>query len=51
VAAGQASEVRYEAKKMGVSTDAVKEAIKKVGNERADIEVELKKKDRKTKKK
>jgi DNA-binding transcriptional regulator YhcF (GntR family) len=51
VAANQAGEVYYEAKKMGVSTDAVKEAIKKVGNERADIEVELKKKDRKTKKK
>ncbi len=37
---------------MGVSKDAVKEAIKKVGNERADIEVELKKKkNKKTKKK
>ncbi len=44
VAANQASEVSYEAKKMGVSKDAVKEAIKKVGYERADIEVELKKK-------
>ena len=44
VAANQASEVSYEAKKMGVSKEAVKDAIKKVGNERADIEVELKKK-------
>jgi DNA-binding transcriptional regulator YhcF (GntR family) len=48
VAAKQASEVYYEAKKMGVSKEAVKEAIKKVGNERADIEVELKKKKNKT---
>ncbi len=48
VAANQVSEVYYEAKKMGVSKEAVKEAIKKVGNERADIEVELKKKKKKT---
>jgi DNA-binding transcriptional regulator YhcF (GntR family) len=51
VAANQASEVYYEAKKMGVSKDAVKEAIKKVGNERADVEVELKKKKKKKTKK
>ncbi len=41
VSAGQASEVYYEAKKMGVSTAAVKKAIKKVGNQRKNIEVEL----------
>jgi len=48
VAANQASEVYYEARKMGVSKEAVKEAIKKVGNDRADIEVELKKNGSKT---
>jgi len=36
-------EVAYEAKKMGVTSDQVLAAIKKVGNDRAKIEVELKK--------
>jgi len=48
VAANQTGEVYYEAKKMGVSKEAVKKAIKKVGNDRVDIEVELKKNGSKT---
>ena len=36
-------EVAYEAKKMGVTAAAVKTAIAKVGNDRAKIEAELKK--------
>jgi len=36
-------ELAYEAKKMGVTQAAVKAAIKKVGNDRAKIEAELKK--------
>ena len=43
VSAGSKHEVAYEAKKMGVTGAAVKTAIKKVGNDRAKIEAELKK--------
>ncbi len=43
VAASQPSEVRYEARKMGVSTAAVKKAVKAVGNSRKKVEAELKK--------
>ena len=43
VSAESKYEVAYEAKKMGVSQAAVKAAIKKVGNDRAKIEAELKK--------
>ncbi len=39
----QKYEVDYEAKKMGVTPDQVKAAIKKVGNDRKKIEAELKK--------
>ena len=43
VAASQPHEVRYEARKMGVSTAAVKKAVKAVGNSRKKVEAELKK--------
>ena len=43
VAASQPHEVRYEARKMGVSTAAVKTAVKAVGNSRKKVEAELKK--------
>ena len=42
VAGGQDHEVRYEAKKEGVSTEKVKSAVKKVGNSRGKVEAELK---------
>jgi hypothetical protein len=41
VAAGQDHEVRYEAEKAGVSKDAVKSAVKKVGNSRTKVEADL----------
>lgn len=41
VAAGQDHEVRYEAKKKGVSKGEVKEAVKEVGNSRKKVEAEL----------
>ena len=36
-------EVRYMAEKLGVTADAVREAIKKVGNSREAVEAELRK--------
>ncbi|PVE50661.1 DUF3606 domain-containing protein [Rhizobium rhizogenes] len=42
VAGGQDHEVRYEAKKEGVSKGEVKDAVKKVGNSRKKVEVDLK---------
>jgi hypothetical protein len=41
VAAGQDHEVRYEAKKEGVSKNEVKKAVKDVGNSRKKVETEL----------
>jgi len=41
VAAGQDHEVRYEAKKEGVSKDDVKDAVHKAGNSRDKVEAEL----------
>jgi hypothetical protein len=41
VAGGQDHEVRYEAKKEGVSKDEVKKAVKSVGNSRKKVEGEL----------
>lgn len=41
VAAGQDHEVRYEAKKEGVSKTQVKKAVKEVGNSREKVEAEL----------
>jgi hypothetical protein len=43
VAGGQEHEVRYEAKKEGVSKDDVKQAVKVVGNSRKKVEDELEK--------
>jgi hypothetical protein len=43
VAGGQEHEVRYEAKKEGVSTSEVKAAVKVVGNSRKKVEDELEK--------
>ncbi|PDT25695.1 DUF3606 domain-containing protein [Rhizobium sp. L9] len=45
VAAGQDHEVRYEAKKEGVSKQAVKETVKDVGNSRRKVEDALDRKD------
>ena len=42
VAGGQDHEVRYEAKKEGVSKAEVKDAVKKVGNSRKKVEADLK---------
>jgi hypothetical protein len=42
VAGGQEHEVRYEAKKEGVSKGEVKGAVKKVGNSRKKVEADLK---------
>ncbi|MBB4008073.1 DUF3606 domain-containing protein [Allorhizobium taibaishanense] len=42
VAGGQDHEVRYEAKKEGVSKVEVKDTIKKVGNSRNKVEADLK---------
>jgi len=41
VAGGQDHEVRYEAGKTGASKDAVKAAVKSVGNSRKAVEKEL----------
>ncbi|MBB3313308.1 hypothetical protein FHT78_005100 [Rhizobium sp. BK196] len=41
VAAGQDHEVRYEAKKEGVSKDTVKKAVKTAGNSRKRVEAEI----------
>jgi hypothetical protein len=41
VAGGQEHEVRYEAKKEGVSKAEVKETIKEVGNSRRKVEEKL----------
>ncbi|AJD41680.1 hypothetical protein RGR602_CH02354 [Rhizobium gallicum bv. gallicum R602sp] len=43
VAGGQDHEVRYEAKKEGVSKDKVKQTVKEVGNSRAKVEERLEK--------
>ena len=42
VAGGQDHEVRYEAGKTGASKDAVKKAVKTVGNSRDAVEEQLK---------
>ena len=44
IAAGQAHEVAYAARKAGVTQEEVKKAIKEVGNSRAAVEEALKKK-------
>ncbi|GGE07922.1 DUF3606 domain-containing protein [Rhizobium anhuiense] len=41
VAAGQDHEVKYEARKEGVSKDAVKKAVKRTGNSRKKVEAEI----------
>ena len=41
VAGGQAHEVKYEAKKMGVSKSAVKDAVHQAGNSRGKVEKRL----------
>jgi len=41
VAGGQEHEVRYEAKKEGVSKEAVKKSVKKVGNSRDKVGAHL----------
>ena len=43
VAGGEAYEVAYLASKLNVSAEKVRAAIKKVGNSRAKVEAELKK--------
>jgi hypothetical protein len=42
VAGKQEYEVRYTAKKLGVTEDKVRQAIQKVGNKREDVEAHLK---------
>ena len=42
VAGGQDHEVRYEAEKMDVSRDEVREAVKSEGNSRSKVERKLK---------
>ena len=42
VAGGQDHDVRYEAKKEGVSKSDVKKAVKSVGNSRKKVEADLK---------
>ncbi|WP_435269773.1 DUF3606 domain-containing protein [Shinella sp. BE166] len=44
VAGGQDQEVRYEAKKEGVTKDVVKSAVKDVGNSGTKVEANLEKK-------
>jgi Protein of unknown function (DUF3606). len=44
VAGGQEHEVRYEAKKEGVSKDAVRKSVKAVGNSRNKVEADLERK-------
>ncbi|MBB3165668.1 DUF3606 domain-containing protein [Rhizobium laguerreae] len=41
VAGGQDHEVKYEAKKEGVSKDAVTKAVKNAGNSRKKVEAEI----------
>jgi hypothetical protein len=41
VAGGQDHEVQYEAKKEGVTKDAVKKSVKTVGNTRTNVEADL----------
>ncbi len=41
LASGQDHEVKYEAKKEGVSKDAVKKAVKSAGNSRKKVEAEI----------
>ncbi|UIJ82473.1 DUF3606 domain-containing protein [Rhizobium leguminosarum] len=41
VASGQDHEVKYEAKREGVSKDAVKKAVKSAGNSRKKVEAEI----------
>ncbi|MGO7837679.1 DUF3606 domain-containing protein [Rhizobium johnstonii] len=41
VAGGQDHEVKYEAKKEGVSKDAVKKAVKSAGNSWKKVEAEI----------
>ncbi|TCB20736.1 DUF3606 domain-containing protein [Rhizobium leguminosarum bv. viciae] len=41
VAGGQDHEVKYEAKKEGVSKDAVKKAVTSAGNSRKKVEAEI----------
>jgi hypothetical protein len=44
VAGGQDYEVNYEKDKLNTSGDAVKKAVKKVGNERKNVEQDIQKK-------
>lgn len=44
VASGQDHEIRYEAKKEGVSKEAVTSSVKKVGNSRDKVEADLERK-------
>jgi hypothetical protein len=44
VAGGQDHEVKYEAKKQGVTKDVVKKSVKAVGNSRTSVEADLEKK-------
>ena len=41
VASGQEHEVRYQAKSRSTTGTAVKKAVKKVGNSRAEVDAEL----------
>lgn len=41
VAAGQDHEVKYEARKEGVSKDTVKKAVKSAGNSRKKVEAKI----------
>ncbi|MGX9992579.1 DUF3606 domain-containing protein (plasmid) [Rhizobium sp. Z1P35] len=41
VAGGQDHEVRYEAKKEGVTKESVKKAVKTAGNSRKKVEAEI----------
>jgi len=41
VAGGQDHEVKYEAKKEGVSKDSVKKAVRSAGNARKKVEAEI----------
>jgi hypothetical protein len=44
IAGGQDHEVRYEANKEGITTDAVKGAVKNVGSSRTKVKANLEKK-------
>ncbi|MEO5999968.1 MAG: DUF3606 domain-containing protein [Chitinophagaceae bacterium] len=44
IAGGQDHEVNYEKNKLNTSSDAVKASVKKVGNERKNVEADIKKK-------